>query len=77
MTAWEPLTKDDFIHYEIGGTTHLVTVRSETIRHINYTIETLLSEKIEYDRTHEPSQQLWWLISGAQLARDHMSHLGT
>lgn len=55
----------------------IVTLRPERLEPINDLIETLLSEQIEYEGDHGPSQQLQWLISGAQLARDRLSHPGT
>lgn len=74
---WVPLNEGDCEEYRIGNSNHLVTVKAQRLEAIDDAVEYLSAEQIEYEGNHEPNQQLRWLITGAQLARDRLSHPGT
>lgn len=75
--TWTPLNDEDYDVYDIGNVEYLATLKTARLESVDEALAMLWSETIDYELTHAPSQQLRWLVLGAQLARDRLSHPGS
>lgn len=75
--TWAPLNDNDFDKYTIGNVEYLSTIKHARLEAVDDALAMLWSETLDYELNEGPSQQLRWLVLGAQLARDRLSHPGS
>ncbi len=75
--TWAPLNDSDFDKYTIGNVEYLFTLKHARLEAVDDALAMLWSETLDHELNEGPSQQLRWLVLGAQLARDRLSHPGS
>ncbi len=75
--AWVPLNDGDYDNYRIGNVDYLATIKPARLELVDDALAVLWNETIDYEVDHGTNQQLQWLVIGAQLARDRLSHPGS